>query len=154
MKIIGSIALAFLFLVSCTNTTDDTVGDTDSITNPSTASDKKGKEALPVMEFEEVRYEFGEVQEGEFVDYKYAFTNTGDAQLIIYNVRAECGCTAPNDWPKQPVQPGEKAFVSVQFNSQGRIGKQVKRLTITANTYPRDNVVALAGTVIKSNDDE
>lgn len=149
-----SIVLAFIFLVSCTNTTDSSVGDTDTITNPNTASGSKSQDELPSMEFEEVRFDFGEIIEGEFVDHKFTFTNTGNAPLLIYNVRAECGCTVPNDWPKQPVKSGETATVSVRFNSEGKIGKQVKRLTITANTYPRDNVVALAGTVIKSNDDE
>lgn len=150
MKLIVSTFLLASLMISCQNTPEKTeeIG-TDIIKNPNTASGKSN-EAIAVMTFDEIRYEFGEILEGESVEHKFAFTNTGDAPLLITNVRAECGCTVPNDWPKQPVKSGEKATVSVVFNSTGKQGKQVKRLTISANTSPSDNVVALSGTVIKN----
>tara|TARA_R110001592_G_scaffold237306_10_gene496341 strand:- start:3907 stop:4368 length:462 start_codon:yes stop_codon:yes gene_type:complete len=122
---------------------------TNVINNPNTASGVEQENKLPVMTFEEIRYDFGQVVEGEFVEHKFVFENTGNADLLVHDVRAECGCTVPNDWPKQAVKPGEKASISVKFNSVGREGEQVKRLTITANTYPVSNVVALAGEVVK-----
>jgi hypothetical protein len=127
---------------------DDNSG-TNAINNPNTASGKEQENKLPVMTFEEIRHEFGQIVEGEVIEHKFVFENTGNADLLVHDVRAECGCTVPNDWPKQAVKPGEKGSITVKFNSVDREGKQVKRLTITANTYPVSNVVALAGEVVK-----
>jgi hypothetical protein len=146
------ILLAFIFVgtMGCDESSNqDSNSGTNIINNPSTASGVEQENKLPVMTFDEIRYEFGQIMQGEFVEHKFEFTNTGDADLMVYDVRAECGCTVPNDWPKQAVKPGERASVSVKFDSSDKEGNQVKRLTITANTYPVDNVVALAGEVIK-----
>ena len=35
-----------------------------------------------------------------------------------------------------PVKPGEKATISVTFDSEGRSGRQDKTVTVVANTVP------------------
>lgn len=144
--IIGAFALAVSACVDPKN--NDNTG-TNRINNPSTASGVDQEKNLPIMTFEEIRHEFGTIVAGDVVEHNFVFENTGNADLLIHDVRAECGCTVPNDWPKQAVKPGDSGSISVKFNSKDREGNQVKRLTITANTYPVGNVVALAGEVIK-----
>ena len=74
------------------------------------------------MSFEEMEYDFGEVTEGKQVKYTYKFKNTGDQNLILINVKGSCGCTVPEEWPKNPIAPGETGEIKVNFDSQGRVG--------------------------------
>jgi hypothetical protein len=46
------------------------------------------------------------------------------------------------------VKPGEKASISVTFDSEGRSGRQDKAVTIVANTVPPSHVLTLSGEVI------
>ena len=78
----------------------------DLVNNPISAENKKEKSELPVMEFEATSHDFGMIIKGEKVDWKFKFTNTGEADLIISDVSATCGCTVPK-WPMEPVKPGK-----------------------------------------------
>ena len=104
--------------------------------------------AAPVMKFDNDSHDFGKIQEGDKVNYKFNFTNTGKTPLIISSAVASCGCTTP-DWPKGPIKPGEGGLINVTFNSMGKKGLQDKMITITANTNPPKNVVHLIGEVLE-----
>lgn len=80
----------------------------------------------------------------------FEFKNTGDAPLIIKNVKSTCGCTVPS-WPKEPIAPGKTGVIEVKYNmSPGPIRKTI---TVQSNAvnYP-DGVVALKlkGEVVKT----
>jgi len=104
--------------------------------------------AAPVMKFDNDSHDFGKIQQGDKVNYKFSFTNTGKTPLIISSAVASCGCTTP-DWPKGPIKPGEGGLINVTFNSMGKKGLQDKMITITANTNPPQNVVHLIGEVLE-----
>lgn len=88
------------------------------------------------MEFlEKGVHDFGQLTEGDTVEYLYKFVNKGELPLVINNITASCGCTTP-DWPRDPVAPGEESAVRVRFNSRGKQGEQRKTVTIYANTQP------------------
>ncbi|SIN98866.1 DUF1573 domain-containing protein [Chitinophaga niabensis] len=90
----------------------------------------------PVMTFEKQLHDFGNVTEGEVVEYSFKFTNTGEKDLLINNAEASCGCTVP-EWPKEPIKPGESGYMKVKFDSKGRPeGHTEKELYIQANTNP------------------
>jgi hypothetical protein len=72
------------------------------------------------IRFDKETYDFGKIKQGEVVSYRFAFTNTGKAPLIISNATATCGCTVPA-WPKTPVLPGDTASIAVTFNSTGKV---------------------------------
>jgi hypothetical protein len=92
------------------------------------------KGTWPVMTFEKESHNFGNVTEGEVVEYSFKFTNTGNRDLLISKAEASCGCTVP-EWPKEPVKPGESAYMKVKFDSKGRPeGYTEKELYIQANT--------------------
>lgn len=86
----------------------------------------------PKISFQQTEYDFGDVVQGEKVHYNFIVTNTGGAVLEITNVRAACGCTAvlPD---KRELKPGESTNIKVEFNSTGRIAKQVKNVFVTSN---------------------
>ena len=101
----------------------------------------------PVLVFEDTLYRFGTVKEGEEVTHSFPFTNSGKSDLLISNASASCGCTVP-EWPKEPVPPGGKGVIKATFNSEGKQGKQSKKIVITANTKPELTEVWLEGDVI------
>lgn len=120
---------------------------TDIVNNPNSAQTNGENVDLPVIEFDEILHEFGDITQGEKVEHTFSFTNTGKADLIITSAKGSCGCTVPQ-WPKKPIKPGEKGEINVVFNSEGKKGKQHKKITIVANTQPSTNIVAISGTII------
>ena len=61
----------------------------------------------PKIEFKEETINYGEVVKGVDDGVRvFEFTNTGDAPLIITNVKSSCGCTVPSK-PKEPILPGK-----------------------------------------------
>jgi Protein of unknown function (DUF1573) len=82
--------------------------------------------AMPptTFEFEETKFDFGTIKDGDIVKHTYNFTNTGTSPMVISNVIVSCGCTAPS-YNKAPVLPGQKGSVTLEFNSSGKGGKDV-----------------------------
>lgn len=99
------------------------------------------------IKFEEERFNFGTITQGEKVKHTFKFTNTGNSDLVIVSAKGSCGCTVP-EWPKEPIAAGEQGEIYVVFNSDGKSGKQVKQVSIVANTEPATSVIALEGDII------
>jgi hypothetical protein len=92
-------------------------------------------------------YDFGKVNEGEMVEHRFQFKNTGSKPLTIINAQASCGCTVPEK-PEEPIQPGAIGFIKVKFNSDKRPGEARKTITVTSNARPEFPVLILKGTVV------
>ncbi|MFT4601720.1 MAG: hypothetical protein ACI857_001903 [Arenicella sp.] len=137
----GMIILALLFMsFSCTSNSEANAEErrtdyAEFIDNPTE------------MSFEEMDYDFGEVTEGKQVKYTFKFKNTGDQNLILINVKGSCGCTVPEEWPKNPIAPGETGEIKVSFDSQGRVGNVRKNVRVEANTNPSLNILTITGIV-------
>jgi hypothetical protein len=109
----------------------------DLINNPNTANMEQAVPSgpLPVIAFEKMEHDFGTIKQGEIVTYTFKFKNAGEGPLIIDNATASCGCTVPT-WPKEPVKPNASGEITVQFDSNNKVGQQNKQVTISANTQP------------------
>ncbi|MEX2592977.1 MAG: DUF1573 domain-containing protein [Anditalea sp.] len=118
------------------------------VTTPSNAQSVTPADPNSVgkLEFEEMEFDFGTINEGRVVEHQFNFTNTGQSPLVISNVQASCGCTSP-DWTKVPVKPGDKGYVKVVFNSAGKSGVQSPTVSIQANTSPSVTRLRLKGNV-------
>lgn len=107
-----------------------------TIDNPNVVSDTEVPNPnAPVMTFAESEHDFGDIKPGSVVKHTFEFTNTGKSPLLIENATASCGCTTPN-WTKEPVAPGSKGTIEVQFDSHGKTGIQSKEVAVRANTSP------------------
>ncbi|WP_211327185.1 DUF1573 domain-containing protein [Chitinophaga flava] len=84
------------------------------------------------LTFEEKVHNFGDITQGEKVEYSFKFKNTGTRDLIIEDAISSCGCTVP-EWPKQPIKPGESGFMKVIFDSHGKSGYTEKEISIKTN---------------------
>jgi len=94
-------------------------------------------------------YNFGNVTDGDKVEYSYRFRNTGNKPLVIASAVASCGCTVPEK-PEEPIKPGEVGFLKVVFNSKGRVGEVHKTITVTSNAYPKFPELKLTGQVVSA----
>lgn len=104
-------------------------------------------DGAPVFAFDKERHDFGQINQGDKPTTTFEFTNTGDAPLIISNAKGSCGCTVP-EWPKEPIAPGEKGSIQVEFDSNGKSGVQTKTVTLTANTVPNTKVLTITSNIV------
>lgn len=102
----------------------------------------------PKIAFVKTEHDFGTFQETSGkVTYKFEFVNSGGSDLIVQNVTASCGCTAP-DWSRQPIPPGAKGFVAATYNPAGRPGSFRKYITVYSNSNPANVRLTITGEVI------
>ena len=108
------------------------------------------KSSGPVITWEKPTHDFGDMQQGDKVEYTFKFTNTGTEPLIITNVTVTCGCTTPKGWPRDPIVMGGKGELVVAFNSTGKFGKQDKVVTIISNAVnPEGGTVKFTANVVE-----
>ena len=101
----------------------------------------------PKISFQETLHDFGKFKEVDGkVTHKFEFVNTGGSDLIVQNVSASCGCTAPN-WTREPIPPGGKGFVAATYNPAGRPGAFRKYVTVISNSNPGSVRLTIAGEV-------
>ncbi len=87
----------------------------------------------PSISFKDMTHDFGTLKEEDGkVTHRFEFVNTGAGPLIIQNVQASCGCTAP-DWSKQPIPPGGSGFIAATYNPAGRPNAFTKYLYVDSN---------------------
>ncbi|MEM6394963.1 MAG: DUF1573 domain-containing protein [Bacteroidota bacterium] len=125
---------------------DGDISNADIIRNPIGLDGEVDTSMLAKMSFDNPVYQFGSIDQGGVVSHDFEFTNTGNAPLLINDARVTCGCTVPS-YPEYPIQPGESGTIKVEFNTEGKEGRQSKPITILANTYPNATEIRLVGMV-------
>ncbi len=145
--LIIALSTVSFFFISCENNQKNQLSSTEKALPVEL---RPTAEKQPKLSFKLSKVYFGNIYEGDTLRYTYHFTNTGNLPLKIINVNASCGCTTP-EWSKELVQPGEKGFVKIKFDSQGRTGLNSKTVTIYANTLPIDNQISFRVNVMERN---
>lgn len=97
---------------------------------------------FPVIEFDKSEHDFGEIEARTPVETVFKYKNTGDAPLVITDIKSTCGCTVPQDWSREPLAPGAEGQFTVKFNGSGA-NKVTKTITVTANTEKGSEVVKI-----------
>ena len=122
--------LSFFFLFSCGDDPFSKVK-SDNVVKASVRDNSPSK--FPVMSFDKTTHDFGVIQNGTPVQTVFSYTNTGQAPLVITDIKSTCGCTVPRDWSREPLNPGESSQFSVKFDGKG-VNTTSKTVTVTANT--------------------
>jgi hypothetical protein len=109
------------------------------------------------LSWERSNYDFGDIAQGEKVEYTFRFSNIGNEPLMITNITTQCGCTAPKGWPRDPILPGDKGEITIVFDSSGKFGRVNKVATVMSNAANKDGVqILLSGNIrekkLSSND--
>jgi len=109
--------------------------------------EKSSETALTTVQIIDSSFDFGQVAEGEIVEFNFRFKNTGTVPLVVTNVAASCGCTVPEK-PEQPIRPGETGYIKAKFDSDKRPGEALKTVTVTSNASPSFPELILKGKVL------
>ncbi len=90
------------------------------------------------MKFKSLEYNFGEVEKGKSVHYEFEFTNDGDEELVITEVKPSCGCTTA-EMTKKNFAPKEAGKIPITFDSTRFAGNIEKTISVVSNdaTNPR-----------------
>lgn len=141
--------VAMLSLAACKkNDASSRISDENVAKVEQEAIEKKNQ-GSPKMEFTALTHDFGTIRNNESVETEFEFTNTGDADLVIIDARATCGCTVP-EYQKTPIKPGEKSKLKVRFQT-GAVGQQQKTVTLTTNTEKGEELLTIKANVSPAN---
>jgi hypothetical protein len=104
-------------------------------------------EKAPVVDFDELSFDFGTIGQDKQIEHVYTLTNRGKSNLYIRKVGASCGCTAVQP-EKTMIPPGKSTAIKVVFNPAGREGNQKKAITVITNDPKHSKVILwLNGTI-------
>lgn len=96
--------------------------------------------AEPQVQVEQLNYDFGEVIQGEKVEFTFRFRNSGDQILELGNVRSSCGCTAALLSSKR-IASGDTGELKATFDSTNFRGGVKKTITMETNDPNNAQVV-------------
>ena len=122
----------------------------DQQTSHSTSTNQSGK---PVVQFYNMTHNYGKIEQGDKVEYKFKFKNIGTSELVVNDATATCGCTMPS-YPFIPIGPGEEGYIGVVFDSKGKLGRQKPAVTINTNADPASYKLYLEGFVNSPEEDD
>ena len=101
------------------------------------------------FKFEKEIIDYGKITEGAEGKRIFEFTNTGNAPLVIKDIKSSCSCTKPKK-PEQPIMPGEKGKIEVSYDTK-RIGRFSKSFIIFSNAKAAQKSLTIKGLVSKTN---
>lgn len=142
---LGLLTLTLAF-TACHNNQPTNDIDVDLIQNSNTASGVDESVGMPTMLFDCDMHDFGRITEGESISYSFHFRNTGKSDLVISGCSASCGCTVA-DYPKGRIAPGDEGYVTVSFNSRGKMGQQYQEVTVNSNAQPSRQILKITAQV-------
>ena len=99
------------------------------------------------MEFKSETIDYGEIKKGSDGVRVFEFTNTGDAPLVIEDVKSSCGCTVPKK-PEDPILPGKTGQIEVKYDTN-RVGPIRKTVTVYSNAEESIKALKIKGTVVE-----
>jgi hypothetical protein len=140
------LGLSAMCLIAFTSCKEDATKKIDE-TNIAAAAERDAVASkFPVIEFDKKEHDFGEIEAKKKVETTFKYKNTGEAPLVITDIKTSCGCTVPQNWSREPLLPGESGEFTVVFNGSGA-NKITKTITVTANTEKGSEVVKITAFV-------
>ncbi|MDG1269246.1 MAG: DUF1573 domain-containing protein, partial [Ulvibacter sp.] len=100
------------------------------------------------ISFKNETVDYGKIVKGSDGVRVFEFTNTGDAELVVTNVKSSCGCTVPKK-PEGPIAPGASGSIEVKYDTN-RVGPIRKTVTVYSNADEPIKALKIKGEVLKS----
>ena len=98
------------------------------------------------ISFKNETVDYGKIVKGSDGVRVFEFTNTGDAELVITNVKSSCGCTVPKK-PEEPIAPGASGSIEVKYDTN-RVGPIRKTVTVYSNADEPIKALKIKGEVV------
>jgi hypothetical protein len=93
--------------------------------------------------------DYGKIEHNANGERQFTFKNTGNAPVVISNVKTSCGCTVPT-YPKTAILPGKSETITVKY-ATNRIGRFSKSITVISNAKNPTQILKIKGEVLKTN---
>ena len=103
-------------------------------------------QAQAKIEFKSDTVDYGEIAKGSDGVRVFEFTNTGNEDLKITDVKSSCGCTVPEK-PKDPIAPGKTGQIKVKYDTN-RVGPIRKTVTVYSNATEPIKALKIKGEVL------
>jgi hypothetical protein len=114
---------------------------------PTPAADAVQTPGGGIFKFEEETHDFGDLMQGGDASVVFHFTNVGTEDIIISDVKKQCGCTSPKDWTRTAVPPGGQGEISISYDSN-RLGGFQKGVTVMSNSSEPVKVINIKGNIL------
>lgn len=98
-----------------------------------------------VIEFDTIKYDFGEIPFDGDGMMEFVFTNTGTVPLLVTHVKSTCGCTIP-EWSREPVNAGKKGTIQVSYDTH-RVGVFNKSIYVYSNANNGVQRLSISGKI-------
>jgi hypothetical protein len=100
------------------------------------------------ISFKNETVDYGKIIKGSDGVRVFEFTNTGDAELVVTNVKSSCGCTVPKK-PEGPISPGASGSIEVKYDTN-RVGPIRKTVTVYSNADEPIKALKIKGEVLNT----
>lgn len=104
-----------------------------------------GVQAQAKIEFKSETIDYGNIAKGSDGVRVFEFTNTGNEELVISQVKSSCGCTVPEK-PNGPIAPGATGEIKVKYDTK-RVGPIRKTVTVYSNATEPIKALKIKGVV-------
>lgn len=102
-------------------------------------------QAQPNIEFEQTKIDLGTLLWQSPQTATFKVLNKGTSDLVITNVRTDCGCTDA-EWTRTPIGPGSSGTVKATYNAE-LLGHFNKGVAVYTNLNEQPTYLTLMGTV-------
>ena len=110
------------------------------------AQDLASAKKTASIDFETEVLDYGTIEKGTDGLRTFTFTNTGNAPLIISDVKTSCGCTVPT-YSKEAIMPGKDGEIKISYDTK-KVGSFTKTITVLSNANQERKTLKIKGTIV------
>jgi len=110
------------------------------------AQDLASAKKTASIDFETEVLDYGTIEKGTDGLRTFTFTNTGNAPLIISEVKTSCGCTVPT-YSKEAIMPGKDGEIKISYDTK-KVGSFTKTITVLSNANQERKTLKIKGAIV------
>ena len=104
---------------------------------------------VAIIDFETEVIDYGTIAQNSDGMRIFTFTNTGNAPLIISEVKTSCGCTVPT-YSKEAILPGSEGQLEIKYDTK-KLGNFSKTITVISNAKQGQKTLKIKGNIVAKN---